>query len=204
VSTNPPGSPPNPKDNIVLWLAYLVWVISKHFSLGYWLLKFLTKVHDRSGLRNQFYGSYVLGWLLVLVAVLIFAPTSGLWGLAFGALALYRLQDLLLGSIGDALEFHEFTGTWQVRTVQAIANLIQVVVIFAIVFLVFTTSKSFSPTEPPGRLGHFYLSWSCLPLLGSGFMAQTSGAMCLVMIESAAGVLLVVIALSRFLAGQKS
>jgi hypothetical protein len=201
MSTNGGGSSPRQKGNVVLWLVYLIWAISKSISLGYWLLKLLTRLHDSDGLRNQFYGGYIFGWLLALGAILMFAPPSGFWGLAFGGLALYRLQDLLIGSVGDALEFHDFAGTWQVRTVQAIVNIIQVVTIFAIAYLVFTSSNSFSPTEPSGRLGHFYLSWSCIPLLGSGFMAETFGARWLVMIESAAAVLLTVIALSRFLAG---
>ena len=120
-------------------------------------------------------------------------------GLAFAWLALYRLQDLLFGTIADCFGFQPFNGEWQSKVVLAIINIVQIVMIFAIAFLVFTTANAFSPPAPSGRFGHFYLSWNTLPPLGNGFAAQTVRARLLVMIESGAGVLLTVIALSRFL-----
>jgi hypothetical protein len=174
-----------------LWLVGCICWISGKLSLGYWISH-----RERD---SKFYGYYALGWLAVLLVILCFAPTSGNLGLAFGWLALYRLQDLLFGTIGDALQFQSFNGDWRSKVVLAIINIVQIVTIFAIAFLVFTTTSAFSPLAPPGRFGHFYLSWNTLPPLGSGFAAQTVRARVLVMIESAAGVLLTVIALSRFL-----
>jgi hypothetical protein len=88
--------------------------------------------------------------------------------------------------------------------VLAIVNIVQIVTIFAIAFLVFTSHAAFRPAVPPSRFGHFYLSWDTLPPLGSGYAAQTVRAQALVMTESAVGVLLTVIALSRFLSNPET
>jgi hypothetical protein len=176
-----------------LWLVYFIVWMSAKISIAYWLSKITGRPRN-----SNFYGYYVLGWLAALLVILSFAPTSGNWGLAFGSLALYRLQDLLFSTIDDAL-CHPFAGSWPSKVVLVIINIVQVVTIFAIAFLVFTTSHAFSPSAPPSRFGHFYLSWSALPPLGSGFAAETMEARVLVIIESGVGILLTVIALSRFL-----
>ncbi len=177
-----------------LWLVKCICLVSGKISLGYWIGRVL-----RLERNSIFYGYYALGWLILLLVILSFAPTSGKWGLALGWLALYRLQDLLFGTIADCFGFLPFNGEWQSKVVLAIINIVQIVTIFAIAFLVFTAANAFSPPAPSGPFGHFYLSWNTLPPLGSGFAAQTTRARLLVMIESAAGVLLTIIALSRFL-----
>jgi hypothetical protein len=146
-----------------------------------------------------FFGSYVLAWAAALSLLLAFAPLSGVGGVIVASIALYRLQDLLFGTIGDAFEFYVAGGRWQSKVVLAIVNIGQVVTIFAIAFAVFTHPAAFSPTAPHGRFGHFFLSWSTLPPLGSGFAAQTTRARAMVISESAVGTILTVIAVSRFL-----
>jgi hypothetical protein len=143
----------------------------------------------------------VLGWLAALVLILRFAPASGTLAVALGWLALYRLQDLFFGTISDAFIFQSAAGSWQSKVVMAIMNLAQVVIIFAIAFLVFTPGTAFHPSAPPSRFGHLYLSWNILPVLGSGFAAATVRARVLVMIESAVGFPLAAIALGRLVSG---
>ena len=95
--------------------------------------------------------------------------------------------------------FRQFAGSWQSKVGLAIVNLAQLVVIFALAYLAFAPGTAFRPAPPPGRFGYVYLSFSSLPALGSGFAAQTQVARVLVMIESAIGIALTVIALGRFL-----
>ncbi|MFI5064815.1 MAG: hypothetical protein ACHP9Z_12675 [Streptosporangiales bacterium] len=193
-----PVNSPGPVDSpVLLLLCGIIWM-SQHISVGYWSAKILSTERN-----STFYGFYVPAWLLVLLLILCFAPTSGDISLALGWLALYRLQDLLLGTIGDAFALDSYTGSWQSKVAVAIINIAQIVIIFAIAFLIFTTSHAFSPPVPPSRFAHLYLSWSNLPPLGSGLIAETLRARVLVMIESASGVLLTVIALSRFLGKQE-
>lgn len=149
--------------------------------------------------NSSFYGFYVLGWLALLLVVLIVVPMSGILGLAVGSLALYRLQDMLLGTIGDVFASQPYEGPWASKVAIVIVNIVQVVIIFAIAYLVFTPNNAFSPPVLPGRFDHFYLSWTGLLPLGSAFAAETLSAKILVMSESGAGVLLILIALSRFL-----
>jgi hypothetical protein len=179
----------------VLGFVYFIVWVSEKISVAYWLTKITKWQRD-----SIFYGYYVSGWLAALLVILSYAPMSGNWGLAFGSLALYRLQDLLFSTIGDAL-CHPFPGSPPSKIVLVIINIIQTVTIFAIAFLVFTSIHAFSPSAPLSRFGHFYLSWSTLPPLGSGFAAETTGARVLVMIESGIGILLTVVTLSRFLSG---
>jgi hypothetical protein len=182
------------RENPVLALAWGIWWLSEKLSPSYWLGK-LTGHDPDSG----FYGFYVLTWLAALLLILGLAPASGNWALALGWLALYRLQDLLFGTIGDAFQFRKFDGSGTGKVVLAIVNIVQIVTIFSIAYLIFTPAHAFRPMAPPSRFGHFYLSWSSLPPLGSGFAAQTLRARVLVMIESASGLLVTVIALGRFL-----
>ncbi|MGD0376754.1 MAG: hypothetical protein ABSB01_19480 [Streptosporangiaceae bacterium] len=175
-------------------LIYGIWWTSEKMSLSYLAGRVFKSARDSS-----FYGWYVLIWLAGLLAILRLTPTSGFLAAFFAWLALYRLQDLLFGTIGDAFQFRTFEGSGTSKVVLAIVNIVQIVTIFAIAFLVFTPRTAFSPAAPPSRFGHFYLSWSTLPSLGSGFTAETLRARVLVMSESAAGIVVTVIALGRFL-----
>jgi hypothetical protein len=192
ININPKLSPP--PDGLVLQITRCITCISDHISAAY-------VIHCLSNWKRNsfFYGFYVLGWLVLLLAALIIVPMSGNWGLAAGSLALYRLQDMLLGTIGDVFAVKPYEGPWASKVAVVIVNIVQVVIIFTIAYLVFTPNNAFSPSVPPGRFDHFYLSWTGLFPLGSAFAAKTLWARILVMIESGAGVLLILIALSRFL-----
>ena len=183
----------------VLRIVYGLFRLSGWASAAYWLRKPFTN-YERDK-ETRFFGTYVLVWLVGLVAILRFAPISGNVGLAFAALALYRLQDLLFGTVGDAFRFNRqgIGGSWRSKVMLAVVNIVQIVTIFAIVFLVLTCPADFSPVAPAGRFGHFFLSWSTLPPLGAGFAALTTRTRVLVIIESGTGVVLIVVALSRFL-----
>ncbi len=208
-ATQEPTDPPvrsadsSGPDGPVLKIACgIIWV-SDHISAAYWISRAGSRWDKRLKTRWQknsvFYGYYVLAWLVLLLGFLIWAPISGNWGLVVGWLALYRLQDMLLGTIGEAFTSNPYEGSWASKVAVVIVNLVQVVTIFAIAFLVFTANNAFFPSVPPGRFDHFYLSWTSLPPLGSGITAETVRARILVIIESGAGVLLILIALSRFL-----
>jgi hypothetical protein len=191
------------RDGPVNTLVFGLFEASKFVSIGF-------RLHDRLTNRKTtrqnapnfdtwFFGLYVLAWLAALLVILQWAPLTGNWGLAFAALAIYRLQDMILGTIGDAFVFNTIGGTGGSKVLLAVVNIFQIVVIFAIAFYVLLSNSAFMPPAPTGRFGHLFLSWSTLPPLGGGFVAQTTRARALVMVESAAGVLLTVIALSRFL-----
>ena len=191
------------RDGPVSTLIFALFSVSKWFSLGFRLHDHLT--NRKSGRQNNpnfdtwFFGLYVLAWLAALLGILLWAPLGGTWGLVFVALALYRLQDMILGTIGDAFVFNTIGGTGGSKVLLAVVNIFLIVVIFAITFYVLLPNSAFTPPAPTGRFGHLFLSWSTLPPLGSGFLALTTRARSLVMVESAAGVLVTVIALSRFL-----
>jgi hypothetical protein len=180
-------------------LIYGIWWTSEKFSLSY-----LAGRVFRSARDSSFYGWYVLIWLAGLLAILRLTPRSGFLAVFFAWSALYRLQDMLFGTLGDAFQFRVFEGSGTSKVVLAIVNIVQIVTIFAIAFLVFTPRTAFSTAAPPSRFGHFYLSWSTLPPLGSGFMAETFRSRVLVMSESAAGVVVSVVALSRFLSTEST
>jgi hypothetical protein len=184
----------------VLRSVNLLFRVSERASPAFWLRKPFTNYQEDRDTR--FFGSYVLIWLVILIAILARTPVTGNWALACAALALYRLQDLIFGTVGDAFNFNgaEIKSSWRSKVMLAVVNIVQIVVIFAIVFLVLTPRHAFHPTAPSSRFGHFFLSWSTLPPLGSGFSALTTRSRVLVMIESGAGVVMTVVALSRFLA----
>jgi hypothetical protein len=185
-------------DGPVLRLAYGIIWMSNHISVPYWINAVTGWKRD-----SVFYGRYVLIWLVLLLGLLAGAPMSGNWGLVVGSLALYRLQDMLLGTMGEAFaspafKSQPYDGSWASKVSVVIVNIVQVVAIFAIAFLVFTTSTDFHPV-PRSRLDYFYLSWNILPPLGSGVATQTTAARILVILESGAGALLILVALTRFL-----
>ena len=181
-------------DSPVLRLIYIACRLSEFISVGSWIGRLTGRRPD-----SAFYGWYLIAWLAGLLVALGFAPGHGNWTLAVACIGLYRLQDLTLGTISDAFMFRRFTGSWQSKVGLAIVNLAQLVVIFALAYLAFAPGTAFRPAPPPGRFGYIYLSFSSLPALGSGFAAQTQVARVLVMIESAVGIALTVIALGRFL-----
>jgi hypothetical protein len=196
-------------DGPVLWIALFIMRISDRISAAYWISHAPCWISCVSGRNREhatpwkrdsvFYGYYVLVWLALLLVLLFLGPMSGNFGLAVGWLALYRLQDMLLGTLRDIFAPNPYDGSWASKVAVVIVNIVQVVTIFAISFLVFTAGRSFHPSVRAGRFEYFYLSWNSLPPLGSGFAAETLRARIFAIIESGTGVLLILIALSRFL-----
>lgn len=84
----------------------------------------------------------------------------------------------------------------------ALVDIIQIVLIFAVAYLILTGQNpgSFSHL-PTGRFGEFFLSWISLPPLGGGATPMSTMARVLTISEEATGLLMIVIAVGRFLAG---
>lgn len=148
--------------------------------------------------------NYVLFWLIVLIS-LLFVPTSGWPGWILVGVALYRLQDLTFSTLDNALQLtkrSELSDNYDGLTsvVLALVNIIQIVLIFAIAYLVLTghNPRSFS-NRPTGRLGEFFLSWISLPPLGGDASPRSTMAEILTIIEEGTGLVIIVIAINRFL-----
>jgi len=145
---------------------------------------------------------YVVAWLAVLIVLLFVFPKGGDPGLALVAVAMYRLQDLVLSTFDDALQltkrFSNIDGASKV--IFALVNLLQIVFIFAITFSVLTTSADWvSAPQPFGTFGCIVLSWTGLIPFGVSASAQGMRAQVLTMVESSVAVVILLIALSRFL-----
>ena len=147
---------------------------------------------------------YVLFWLIALILILVFVPSSGWLGSVLVGLAFYRLQDLIFSTLDNALMLTKRSipsvGYRLTPVVLALINIIQIVLIFAIAYLVLTghNPASFS-NRPTGRFGEFFLSWISLPPLGGGASPQSTMAQVLTITEEGTGLLIIVIAIGRFI-----
>jgi hypothetical protein len=147
---------------------------------------------------------YVLFWLGGLTLILAVGPTVGWPGWIMVGIAFYRLQDLIFSTLANALSLssHVRSRSYSMRTlvVLALVNIVQIVLIFAIAYLVLTAQHPASFAQPPsGRFGYFFLGWVSLPPLGGGATPLSTMARALTIGEEATGLLIVVIAVSRFL-----
>jgi len=152
---------------------------------------------------------YVLFWLLGLCAILAFGPTTG-WPRWFMlGIVLYRLQELMFATLDNALmltdrarQRNRPTYKWPTPLLLALVSIIQVVLIFAIAYLVLIGQNSAAFANPPSSpFDAFFLSWISLPPLGGGATPLSTMARVLTISEEATALLLVVIAIGRFLAG---
>jgi hypothetical protein len=83
-----------------------------------------------------------------------------------------------------------------------LVDIIQIVLIFAVAYLMLTGLNPGAFTLPStGRFGEFYLSWISLPPLGGGATPLSTMARVLTISEEETGLLIIVIAVGRFLAG---
>jgi hypothetical protein len=120
-----------------------------------------------------------------------------------------RLQELMFSTLDSALMLTDsgreaFRGfAWQTALMLALVNIIQIVLIFAVAYLVLTGPNpgAFSHLSA-GRSSEFFLSWISLPPLGGGATPLSTTARALTISEEATGLLMIVIAVGRFLAGQ--
>lgn len=149
---------------------------------------------------------YVLVWLGGLVLILAVGPTTGWPGWIMVGVVFYRLQDLIFSTLDNALLLSERARTrsrsYDSRTpvVLALVNIVQIVLVFAIAYLVLTAQHAGSFTQPPsGRFGYFFLSWVSLPPLGGGATPLSVIARALTIGEEGTGLLVIVIAVGRFL-----
>ena len=147
---------------------------------------------------------YVLFWLIALIPILSFAPTSGWPGLVLVGLAFYRLQDLIFSTLDNAFLLTTRSSPskdWGLTLViLALVNIIQIVLIFAIAYLILTGRNPKSFYNPPtSRFDEFYLSWVSLPPLGGGASPESIMAKILTITEEGIGLLIIVIAIGRFL-----
>jgi len=194
-----PVPPPNPA--VFTGALTLVCELSRRFSFatGFKL--------DRNEWRIQL---YVLFWLVGLCAILAFGPTTG-WPRWFMlGIVLYRLQELMFATLDNALMLSERarqpdrpTYLWPTPLLLALVSIIQVVLIFAIAYLVLIGQNSAAFANPPSSpFDAFFLSWISLPPLGGGATPLSTMARVLTISEEATALLLVVIAIGRFLAGR--
>jgi hypothetical protein len=153
---------------------------------------------------------YVLFWLAGLTAILFFGPTTG-WPRWFMlGIVLYRLQELMFATLDNALGLTDRARRrpeppaydWPTPLLLSLVSIIQVVLIFAIAYLILIGQNRAAFGNPPsGPLDAFFLSWISLPPLGGGAIPLSAMARVLTVSEEATGLLLVVIAIGRFLAG---
>jgi hypothetical protein len=152
---------------------------------------------------------YVLFWLAGLSAILAFGPTTGWPRFVMLGIVLYRLQELIFATLDNAFQL---TGRarqrpndaymWPTPIVLALVSIIQVVLIFAVAYLMLIGQNRAAVTPPPSNpFDAFFLSWISLPPLGGGATPLSTMARALTITEEATALLLVVIAIGRFLDG---
>jgi hypothetical protein len=158
--------------------------------------------------------AYVLGWVGVLVVLLYLAREPGQLALILPewlilGLALYRLQDLLFSSVDDAMEL---TSTYRDyddkgRILILLVNLVEIILIFAIAYLVLVGPQAITTAMPPNHhitnIDYFVQSWNTLAPFGSAAPAAIGLAPQLGMAEAVVSLLIVVIALSAFVGREK-
>lgn len=151
---------------------------------------------------------YVLFWLAGLSAILVFGPTTGRPRFVMLGIVFFRLQELMFATLDNALALTDRARRqvpaykWPTPLLLSLISIIQVVLIFAVAYLILTGQNpaAFSH-QPISRSGEFFLSWISLPPLGGGATPLSRTARVLTIAEEATGLLLVVIAIGRFLGG---
>jgi hypothetical protein len=120
--------------------------------------------------------AYVLFWLAGLIAILLVGPTTG-WPRWFMlGIVLYRLQELMFATLDNALGLTKRARRpdlpaymWPTPLLLSLVSIIQVVLIFAIAYLVLIGQNRAAFVSPPSSpLDAFFLSWISLPPLGGG------------------------------------
>jgi hypothetical protein len=151
---------------------------------------------------------YVGVWLVGLIFCTVFVPKSGIAGLVLLAFGFYRLQDLLFSTLDDALGITGRFGSADAATktgmttkvLITLVNIVQIVLIFTIAFSVLTTKEDWAhPPLPFGTRSCFILSWSSLTPFTVNTNASDPLTWTLTIVESAIAVIMLLVALGRFL-----
>ena len=150
---------------------------------------------------------YVLFWAVAVSLFLTFCPPGGgpIPAILL-AVALFRLQELVFASLDSALlltqnrieEKHRFENVS--LAIIFLVSVFQVAVIFALIYYVLTSPRAWS--QPPHPWGHWscaFLGWTNLTPFTIGVHPLSTRARALAVFESVTAVMLIGIALSRFL-----
>jgi hypothetical protein len=116
---------------------------------------------------------YVLFWLVGLSAILAFGPTIGWLRFVMLGIVLYRLQELMFATLDNAFQLTERARRkdlpaceWPTPLLLALVSIIQVVLIFAIAYLILIGQNKAAFASPPASPSDaFFLSWISLPPL---------------------------------------
>jgi hypothetical protein len=201
VIPTPPAVSPAPPDMVVFTrtLAFVCGV-SRKFSIA---------AVFKWDSRQRPMHIYVLVWLILLGAGLAVCPILPGWArILVLVIVFYRLQELMFATLDNALRLTKRTREpldvykWPTPLLLSLTSIIQIVLIFAIAYLILTGRSTAEFAHPPSTpFGAFFLSWISLPPLGGGAAPLSTMARVLTITEEATGLLLVVIAIGRFLAG---
>lgn len=114
---------------------------------------------------------YVLFWLAGLSAILAFGPATGWPRFVMLGIVLYRLQELTFATLDNAFKLTKRARRpeldaykWPTPLLLALVSIIQIVLIFAIAYLILIGRNTAAFANPPSRpFDAFFLSWISLP-----------------------------------------
>lgn len=208
----PSGSRGDGDALVFVSLLRLVCDVSAHISLGSgldWLACHAPRRPLGDEQRARLLELYILGWLALLIGLTAFGPVSGFWSGFWAAVALYRLQDLFLATLDDALSltersqrFQSFDRSGRLAVVAAIVNVFQIILIFTLTCagLAGPVQGAFSSGGTlSGRFDYVYVVWTNFFTLGSGHPPLAQTARALTMAETAVGLAFVALALATFI-----
>jgi hypothetical protein len=141
---------------------------------------------------NRRRANWVLGWLVVLVALWLANPGGEPGRLIAGVLAGLRLLEIFVTGLGTILNQPQQVRARNVVTILIYA--VQVTLIFAILYHSFAASGFVHNGEVPRRPSDFlYISWSNAAALGNDFAAETSAARFLEVATTTASIFLLTV-----------
>jgi hypothetical protein len=141
---------------------------------------------------NRRRANWVLGWLVLLVAIWLANPGGEPGRLIVGVLAGLRLLEIFVTGLGTILNQPQQIRARNVVTILIYA--VQVTLIFAILYHSFAATGFEHDGEVPTRPSDFlYISWSSAAALGSDFTAETSAARFLEVATTTASIFLLTV-----------
>lgn len=118
---------------------------------------------------------WVIGWLILLVAMWLINPAPSAWKWFFAALALIRLLEIFTTGLGTILRQEQQVRARNLITIVLYA--VQLTFIFAILMHSFAAAD-FGPDVSGGPsasqpFDYLYISWSSIATLGSTYQPET-------------------------------